>query len=535
MLKYAAGLVLALGALHAAAADNPAVTVAIDVNVNRHAIDPRIYGVNFGTPALLKALNTPLNRSGGNTTTTYNWRQNASNHDFDYFFESLPDDNSAVAGQSADLFIHQSKGQNAEPMLTVPMIGWVADLAPNRGKAASFSVTKYGAQCSVDPYDTDAGDGLKPDCSTEITGNDPHDAYIADSPNAESAWIRHLIAKWGKSGAGGVRYYLMDNEPSIWYSTHRDIHPDGPHGAEIRDDVIATSKMIKALDPDALIAAPEEWGFYGYQYDGYDQQYGAAHDYCCYPDREGVQKNVPYIPWLLSEWKKAGHPIDIFSVHFYPQGNEFSDDNTIKTQQLRNRSTRQLWDPKYVSESYIGTPVNLIPLLKSWVSKYYYAGTPVAVTEYNWGDEGKINGATTQADIYGIFGREGLDMATRFTVPAANTPTFKAMQMYRNYDGKNSGFGDVSVRAAVANPDRLSAFAAQRTTGGALTVMVVNKIPGATPVTLNLGHFTAAGTASAYQLTSANAIKHLANVKWSGGKLTATVPSQSITLFILPQ
>jgi hypothetical protein len=535
MLKYATGLALVLWAMNAAAATNPAVTVSIDVSVNRHAIDPRIYGVSFGTPTDLKALNAPLNRSGGNTTTTYNWLQNASNHDFDYFFESLPDDNSAVAGESADTFVRQSKGQGAQPLLTVPMIGWVAKLAPNRGKAASFSVAKYGAQCKVDPYDTDAGDGLMTDCSTEITGNDPNDAYVADSVTSEKGWIRHLIGEWGKAAAGGVNYYLMDNEPSIWYATHRDIHPDGPPGAEIRDKVIATSKMIKALDPGAKIAAPEEWGWYGYQYDGYDQQYGAAHGYCCYPDRSGVQNNLPYIPWLLTEWKKAGRPIDILSVHFYPQGNEFSDDDSTATQQLRNRSTRQLWDSKYVSESYINAPVNLIPVLKFWVGKYYYAGTPVAVTEYNWGDEGKINGATTQADIYGIFGREDLDMATRWTVPASSTPTFKAMQMYRNYDGNNSGFGNVSVKAAVPNPDRLSAFAAQRSVSGALTVMVVNKILGATPVTLDLGHFTAAGTATVYQLTAANAIRHLANVKWSGGELIATVPSQSITLFILPR
>jgi hypothetical protein len=539
MLKSVTGAFLALSALNvAAAANNPAVTVAIDVNVARHAINPLIYGVSFGTPTDLYTLNAPLNRSGGNTTTTYNWLQNASNHDDDYFFESLPDDGSAVAGESADLFVRQSKNQKAQPMLAVPMIGWVAKLAPDRGKAASFSILKYGPQCEVDPYDSDAGNGVKGangDCTTDITGNDPHDAYVPDSATTEKAWIQHLIAKWGKSAAGGVNYYLMDNEPSIWYSTHRDVHPAGPHGAEIRDDVIAYSKMIKALDPGAKIAAPEEWGWYGYQYDGYDQQYAAAHDYCCYPDRNGVQAGRPYIPWLLQQWKKAGHPIDVLSVHFYPQGNEYSDDDTLATQQLRNRSTRQLWDPKYVSESYIGTPVNLIPVLKGWITAFYYAGTPVAITEYNWGDESKINGATTQADIYGIFGRQALDMATRWTVPAANTPTFKAMQIYRNYDGHDSGFGDVSVSATAPNPDRLSAFAAQRTVGGALTVMVINKIAGATPVTLGLGHFTASGTATAYQLTASNAITHLANVKWSAGKLVATVPAQSITLFVLPK
>ena len=535
MLKSITGVFLALSALNTAAANNPAVTVAIDVNVARHAINPMIYGVSFGAPSDLKTLNAPLNRSGGNNMTTYNWLQNANNLDLDYFFESYPLAGT-TRGQAADSFVSQSKGQGAQPMLNVPMIGWVARLGPGRAILPSFSVAKYGPQCSTDQYDADAGDGLKPDCTTDITGNDPHDAYVPDSATTEKAWIQHLIAKWGKSAAGGVRYYLMDNEPSIWYSTHRDVHPAGPHGAEIRDDVIAYSKMIKALDPGAKIAAPEEWGWYGYQYDGYDQQYAAAHnEYSYFPDRSGVQAGRPYIPWLLQQWKKAGHPIDVLSVHFYPQGNEYSDDDTLATQQLRNRSTRQLWDPKYVSESYIGTPVNLIPVLKGWVGAFYYAGTPVAITEYNWGDESKINGATTQADIYGIFGRQALDMATRWEVLAANTPTFKAMQIYRNYDGHDSGFGDVSVSATVPNPDQLSAFAAQRTVGGALTVMVINKIAGATPVTLGLGHFTASGTATVYQLTAANAITHLANVKWSAGKLVATVPGQSVTLFVLPK
>ena len=41
----------------------------------------------------------------------------------------------------------------------------------------------------------------------------------------------------------------------------------------------------------------------------------------------------------------------------------------------------------------------------------YYPGTPIGITEYNWGAEDHINGATAQADILGIFGREGLDMA----------------------------------------------------------------------------------------------------------------------------
>ena len=66
-------------------------------------------------------------------------------------------------------------------------------------------------------------------------------------------------------------------------------------------------------------------------------------------------------------------------------------------------------------------------------------------------------------------------MAARWTTPAASTPTYKAMKMYRNYDGNKSTFGDTSVAATAPNPDNVSAFAAQRRADGALTVMVVNK------------------------------------------------------------
>ena len=50
-----------------------------------------------------------------------------------------------------------------------------------------------------------------------------------------------------------------------------------------------------------------------------------------------------------------------------------------------------------------------------------------------------------QADILGIFGREGLDMGARWTTPAATTPTYKAIKMYRNYDGAKSTFGGSEI------------------------------------------------------------------------------------------
>jgi hypothetical protein len=519
-------------ALSGAYAQNAPVTVAIDAGANQHPISPLIYGVAFGSPADLAALNAPLNRSGGNNMSTYSYKNNAQNLDADWYFESYPQ-GSAVPGAEIDAFIADTEGAGAAPLITIPMVGWVAKLGPNQSILPSFSVAKYGAQCSTDYWDPDAGDGLLPDCSTPITGNDPNDAYVKAGPGAQTPWIKHLIKRWGLSGDGGVPYYLMDNEPSIWFSTHRDIHPIGPHADEYRDKVLAQSAKIRALDPGAKIMAPEEWGWEAYFYSGYDQQYAPTHNWT-FPDHSKEQGGLDYIPWLLTQWK-AIHAIDVVSVHFYPQGGEYSDDDSEATQLLRNRSTRQLWDPNYVSESWINAVVQLIPRMQGWVSGYYTAATPVAITEYNWGDEANINGATTQADIYGIFGAYGLNMATRWTVPANTTPTFAAMQMYRNYDGHDSTFGDTSVSAVVPNPDDLSAFAALRSADGTLTVMVISKVlSGSTQTTLSLANFAQSGTAQRFQLTSAGTIQQLGNLGWANGVLTDTLPAQSITLYVLP-
>jgi hypothetical protein len=247
---------------------------------------------------------------------------------------------------------------------------------------------------------------------------------------------------------------------------------------------------------------------------------------------------MDYVPWLLDQLHKyelqsGKRVLDVFSLHYYPQGGEFGNDTSTSMQQLRNRSTRALWDTSYVDPTWINDKVMLIPRMKGWVNAYY-PGLKIALTEYNWGAEGHINGATTQADIYGILGREGMDYATRWTTPDASTPTYKAMKLYRNYDGAKSGFGDTSVSATVPNADNLSAFAATRGSDGALTVMVVSKVlSGATPVTLNLANFANGGSAQVWQLTSANTIAHLANVALSGNSLSASVPAQSVTLFVV--
>ena len=99
------GFSLAFALLSSGAlAQNPAVTVTIDATANRHPINPDIYGVAFASKAELAALNAPLNRSGGNAETAYNWKQNATNLGQDWYYESYPGD-SATPGADADKFV----------------------------------------------------------------------------------------------------------------------------------------------------------------------------------------------------------------------------------------------------------------------------------------------------------------------------------------------------------------------------------------------------------------------------------------------
>ena len=125
-------------------------------------------------------------------------------------------------------------------------------------------------------------------------------------------------------------------------------------------------------------------------------------------------------------------------------------------------------------------------------------------------------------------------MAARWATPASSTPTYKAMKLYRNYDGNRSTFGDTSVSATTPNPDTVAAFAAQRSTDGALTVMVIAKsLSVSTAATITLANSVRGGAAQAWQLTAANAITRLPDVVVSGSSFAVTLPPQSITLFIV--
>ena len=61
-----------------------------------------------------------------------------------------------------------------------------------------------------------------------VTGNDPNDANVPSNSTFQQRWVQHLVGRWGTNANGGLRYYILDNEPSLWHGTHRDVRPTGP-------------------------------------------------------------------------------------------------------------------------------------------------------------------------------------------------------------------------------------------------------------------------------------------------------------------
>jgi hypothetical protein len=512
----------------------PGPAISVDAGADVHPISPDVYGINYASEALAAELRLPVRRWGGNATSRYNWLVDETNAGSDWYFENVPTDLGA-----ADVFVEQDRRTGTRTLLTVPLIGRVASRRLDTHPFdCGFKVSRYGAQQATDPWDPDCGNGVHVGGGGEIAGNDPADTSVEAGPEFVRAWVEHLVARHGAAAAGGVAYYNLDNEPMLWSSTHRDVHPSPTSYDELRDRTWAYGAAVKAADPTARTLGPAEWGWTGYFWSALDQAGGG--DWWNHPADRLAHGGVPFVEWYLQQMAayEAQHGVrvlDLLDEHFYPPTVALAAAGGAEMQALRLRSTRLLWDPTYAEESWIAEPVYLIPRMRAWVAANY-PGTGTAIGEYNWGALDHVNGALALADVLGIFGRERLDLAALWAPPEPGEPGAFAFRMYRNVDGAGRGFGETSVRATSADHGRLASYAALRAADGALTVMLVNKsgVPLATSV-------TAAGFAAAapvrvwrYSADQPEAIVRASDLAPAGAVVTVAVPADSITLLEIP-
>jgi Glycoside hydrolase family 44 len=506
-------------------------TVSVDPSAPGTSISPFIYGVAAGDPAVIRALGATVARWGGNQSTTYNWvNGHAWNAARDWDFRNANYGQSS--GSAADNFIRSALGAGAAPLMTVPMIGWVARDDNNQTQSVGVPA--------------DGGAPLKPG-SESIAGYDPtHNQMVTSVPSYargpastsdalgsgssssavyQDEWIRHLKASFGV-GPNGVALYAMDNEPDLWSSTHTDVHPVRMSYDDMLRVFLEYSSAVKGQAPNAKVLGPDVSGWTGYFYSALDQ---GSDKYATHADQQ-KHGGVPFLEWWMKQVAGADkangrRSLDYLDVHYYPQAQGvFSAANDPSTAALRVRSTRSLFDPSYTDESWIGQPVDLIPRLKQWIAESY-PGTKLAITEYNWGGEKEASGAVALANVLGTFGTQGVDLATYWWAPPLDSPAGAAFRLYRNFDGQGGTFGDVSIPAR-SGCGGITAFAARHSIGGTVDVIVVNQDPTReTSVRLDVAHGT---PIAAYQVLGGSSRIDAVAPPASGGSFK--LPGYSLAL-----
>ncbi|MGH8042293.1 MAG: glycoside hydrolase family 44 protein [Rudaea sp.] len=550
-----------------------AISVAVDLTANVHPFSPQIFGVAFGDPAQNQAMGYTVDRWGGNSTTRYNWQVDVHNTARDYFWENIPDstDRSQVPppNNSADSFITAALYPGGQPLMTIPTIGWAprSDSPTSHPYFAGFSVKKYGAQVplpytsyAVDPYDTDAGSG---DCTPSsnssancvlydagngwyhLVNNDPHDTSVEVDENFEKTWIAHMQSVFGTAANGGVKLFALDNEVMLWNSTHRDVHPLPPTYDEIWNKTVVYATAIKQQEPNALITGPVTWGYC----DLFTAADDAARGNCLDGSDRQSHGGLPFVAWYLQQVcanpLAGGKPlVDYLDLHYYPQGNNvaLSDADDATTAGLRLRSLKELYDPTWVSESWIGQYLgdadsnhynkpDLIPRVRDWIDQYC-PGTKLAITEYNWGNDATVSSAVAQAEVLAIFAREGVDLATRWVAPGVNTLAERGFSIFLNYDGNGGKVVGDSVGASSADIDRVGAYAFHG--NGRSFVLLTNKdtVAHAVSVTFNASH---SATWTLYGFTGTSALTQTGSGNIHGTSLTlAALPAISANLLVVP-
>ncbi len=434
-------------------------------------ISPLIYGVSAGGDDWSN-LRATARRWGGNANSRYNWEGQFSSAAQDWFFENRP-------GGSYAAFLADDAAHGAQSALTIPTLGWVA----KDGTSYSFPVSVYGSQSKTDPWRPDVGSGVNT-AGVNIAPGAPTRTSVQAPPDWVKRWVSAIRASDAKTGKRSVYEYILDNEPMLWNTTHRDVRPEPLGYDELLDRTIQYGTAIREADPDALIAGPAEWGWTGYFYSAKDAV-GIPHS-----DRR-AHEDLPLVEWYLRalrehEDKTRIRVLDVLDLHYYPQASNVYGGGVggsdRETQLLRLRSTRSLWDPAYVDESWIKDRIRLLPRMRAWVDKNY-PGRGISIGEWNFGGEKDATGALATAEALGRFAQFGVTSAFYWTAPATASSSSFGFLAYRNFDGKGGHFLDLYVPTTA--PDRISIFASRDAGGKHVVVVAINLSPD-TPVSAEI-------------------------------------------------
>lgn len=456
--------------LSASAADSYDMQMSIKLDGEKKEISPYIYGVNeSGNTNTLKSVTTHAVRQGGNRFTGYNWETNYSNAGRDW-----ADSSDTHMGDVSDGAAYQARqlskicGENGVDykMATLQMAGYVA--ADKNGSVSESEAAPSSRWNKVE---------FKKDGTLSETPDLTDDTVYMDE------YVNYLVQNLGDSTTStGIQGYNLDNEPVLWNDTHPLLHKDEVSNQELVSKSIALANVVKDLDPNAEIYGPAFWGILPCVQAGTGDNYKD-------PDWEAVKGQYSwYMDYYLKQMADAEQQygrrlLDVVDVHYYAQDCE-TDDSILQ-------AARSLYDPDYKENSWLtqwfGSSFPFLTRMQESIERSY-PGTKLALTEYNLANitnedtTGKsVVSAIAETEALGAFADQGVYLATYWGTLSKCPYVVSAINLYTNYDGNGSAFGNTLVESSSPDLSKAAIFASiQDDNDSTVTTVVSNKDKEAT-------------------------------------------------------
>ena len=454
------------------AADSYDLEILVDADASRKPISPYLYGVNsdFRKEEYLYAADGTSARQGGNRFSGYNWEINASNAGRDYLHYSdaylvdFDKEQLAVPGAPALGFAREAAAKNVPyKITTVQMAGYAA--ADTAGEITEDEIAPSPRWVEVKP--TKGSEfSLTPDTTDGVV-------YIDE-------YVNYLVENLGDAeSATGYQAYNLDNEPSLWSATHARMHPDKVTCEEIITKSKDYAAAIKAVDPKAEIFGLALYGMPAYLH------FNNA------PDWEEHSADYDwFLSYYLDEMAKAEQEhgkrlVDVLDIHYYSEAKgecrvtECEDPTHTSCIEARVQAPRTLWDPTYLEVSWLADNYpEFMPVFRHVQNSIdtYYPDTKIALTEYNFGGGNQISGAVAQADALGVFAENGVYVSNLWAINSDFSYQLSAIDLYTNYDGNGSAFGNTLLTASSSNIEKGTVYAAiDGTDESRMTMVLTNK------------------------------------------------------------
>ncbi len=414
----------------------------VDFSGEKKAISPYIYGVN--EHANLKKVSPTAIRQGGNRFTAYNWETNYSNAGSDW--ENSSDtylSTSTTPGACAIELSEDSQTYGVDyKFTTLQMLGYVS---ADKDGSVSEAEKAPSARWNEVKARKDGELSMTPD--------------LTDGTVYMDEYVNYLVNTLGDSTtATGMQGYSLDNEPALWSHTHSLIHENPVSMTELVDKSVELASVVKDIDKNAEVFGPALWGYLACK-----QLADSETD----NEWETIKEQGGYdwfIEYYLDEMKKASDEygsrlIDCMDFHYYAQAAQING-----TQEDILQGVRTLYEEGFQENSWIGDMIQwapsdfpLLPRVQEAIDEYY-PGTKLAITEYDFYGSNQIEGAVVEAEALGCFADNNVYLATYWG--DGNSPyTFSAINLYTNYDGKGSSFGDTLLETSIEDTSLSNAYA----------------------------------------------------------------------------